>query len=454
MKTKNQYIIGSLFFSLLFFCFFSCADYLDLKPNRSLVVASELKDLQALLDNSSVMNFFTCGVGEASADNYYLTEQDWSAQDDAIRNLYTWEAEIFYDRALNAWLNHYRVVYYSNFILETLNNIERVERNERDWDQIKGSSLFFRAFNFFSLVSTFGKAYDKATAGEDLGIPLRMTSDFNVPSVRSNLEDSYERIIEDLTEAISLLPEKSVHSLRPSKIASYALLSRVYLAMRNYELANKYAEKCLEIGGGLMDFNNIEDSTYPIPPFNSEVLFSTGGSVISASRMKIDTNLFKLYEDNDLRKTIFFAINPDGYSYRYKGSYNGANSFTGLAMDEVYLNKAECLVRLGKYEKGMETLNQLLVKRYRGYNGVFVGIVAKDENQALKVVLDERRKELVFRDIRWIDIKRLNKEIGNEITIQRNLNGEIFQLLPNDNRYALPLPEKVIEMSSMPQNNR
>lgn len=456
-KTTNQFKLRAWVLSFLTFCFFSCNNYLDVKPNKSLVIASELKDLQALLDNSSVMNFFTTGLGEASADNFYLSINDWNIQDDAIRNLYVWGDEIFYDRFLNAWLSQYTVVYTSNYILETLLNIEQTDVNKNDWNQIKGSSLFFRAFNFYNLLIAFSNAYDAETAENDLGIPLRLTSDFNVPSVRSNVEDSYQQIIDDLNDAIVLLPDKSIHPLRPSKIAAYALLSRVYMAMRNYELADKYAMECLKIDDYLLDYNELNSSqTYPISAFNKEVLFAAGGTVISISRMKIDTNLYALYEDSDLRKTIFFTLNNDGFSYKYKGSYNGnvQTSFTGLALDEVYLNRAECLVRLGQYQKGMEILNRLLIKRYKNINSEFLDLIASDTKDALAIILRERRKQLVIRDIRWMDIKRLNKEPGNDIIIKRNLNGETFQLLPNEARYALPLPAAVLELSGMPQNPR
>lgn len=458
MKTKtiNPLKARNYFLVFFIFCFFSCKEYLDVKPSKSLVIASELKDLQAILDNSSSMNFFATALGEASSDNFYLTDADWNALDDGVRNMYAWGEEIFYDKSSSPWLYYYKAIYYSNFILETLNGIEQTELNKKEWNQIKGSALFFRAFNFYSLVVTFGKAYDAEAAKSDFGIPLRLTSDFNIPSVRANVEDSYQQVVNDLNEAIALLPDRSAHPLRPSKIAVYALFSRIYMAIRNYELANKYAVECLKMDDSLMDYNEVNSSeTYPIPMFNDEVLFSTGGTVISLSRMKIDSNLYDSYENLDLRKTIFFALNSDGYSYKFKGSYNNsANPFTGLALDEVYLNRAECLVRFDQYKDGMDVLNRLLIKRYKNTNDGFVELVAENTADALKIILRERRKELVFRDIRWMDIKRLNKEPGNEITLQRKLNGKVLKLLPNDNRYALPLPATVIDLSGMPQNPR
>ncbi|HEY0177744.1 MAG TPA: RagB/SusD family nutrient uptake outer membrane protein, partial [Pedobacter sp.] len=71
----------------------------------------------------------------------------------------------------------------------------------------------------------------------------------------------------------------------------------------------------------------------------------------------------------------------------------------------------------------------------------------------LRIVLQERRKELIMRGIRWMDIKRLNKE-GANITLTRKLNGNVYTLPANDLRFALPIPDDVIAFSGMKQNLR
>lgn len=52
-----------------------------------------------------------------------------------------------------------------------------------------------------------------------------------------------------------------------------------------------------------------------------------------------------------------------------------------------------------------------------------------------------------------MDIKRLNKE-GANITLTRTLNNSVYELLPNDLRSALPIPEDIISLSGMEQNRR
>jgi hypothetical protein len=64
--------------------------------------------------------------------------------------------------------------------------------------------------------------------------------------------------------------------------------------------------------------------------------------------------------------------------------------------------------------------------------------LTKDE--ALKKVLIERRKELVWRaGLRWDDIRRLNKE-GANISLRRKLGNETYVLKAGSPQFAFPIP--------------
>lgn len=58
-----------------------------------------------------------------------------------------------------------------------------------------------------------------------------------------------------------------------------------------------------------------------------------------------------------------------------------------------------------------------------------------------------------MRGLRWMDLKRLNKDSAN-IILTRQVNGQTYTLQPNDLRYALPLPEDIIQITGMQQNPR
>ena len=89
----------------------------------------------------------------------------------------------------------------------------------------------------------------------------------------------------------------------------------------------------------------------------------------------------------------------------------------------------------------------------RGIGGLPGPVIAFDDEDALDKILIERRKQLLMRDLRWMDIKRLNKE-GANISLRRTVNGITYSLQPNDNKFALPLPETIIRISGMTQNPR
>ena len=125
--------------------------------------------------------------------------------------------------------------------------------------------------------------------------------------------------------------------------------------------------------------------------------------------------------------------------------------FGGLATDEVYLIKAECLARKGQVSESISVLNQLLIKRWK--TGTFIPLTAINAQDALSKILTERRKELVFRGIRWTDLKRLNRENAN-ISLTRTLNGQTFTLLPNELRYVFPIPDDELSQSNIQQNPR
>ena len=160
-------------------------------------------------------------------------------------------------------------------------------------------------------------------------------------------------------------------------------------------------------------------------------------------------NVYDSFDDNDLRKIAFFKKNTDG-TYRFKGYYGGNNgALTGIATDEVQLIKAECLVRKNRALEGIEILNMLIVKKW-DKNKHFIPFTTLD---GLNAVLRERRKELMMRGLRWMDIKRLNKE-GANISLTRTVNNKVYTLPANDLRFALPIPDDVIAMSGMAQNLR
>jgi starch-binding outer membrane protein, SusD/RagB family len=433
----------------------SCKKYLDKKPDKSLTVPSSVQDLQSLLDYSNKLNTGSTSYGEISADNYYVPDSaTWQSLAYDQRIGYIWESDLFNTGESNDWSSSYTIVYYSNVVLDELNKESFTAGTQQQRDNIKGQALFFRACSFYNLLPLFAKPYSLDSSSHDWGIALRLTSDFNIPSKRATVKQSFEQLISDAKQAAALLDTTSLVKTRPCKTAAYALLARTYLYMSEYASALLYADSALALQPALLDYKTLNASAArPIPVFNAEVIFhSTYGTTnLLNVYAKVDTNLYRSYQQPDLRRTVFFSTAPDG-TRAFKGSYDGsARLFNGLATDELYLIRAECYARAGNTAEAMNNLNTLMSKRW---SGAFTPFMASDPNQALQLILAERRKELLFRNIRWSDLKRLNKEPQFEVTIKRKIGTKEYFLAPNDLRYQLPLPVAVIQQTGMPQNPR
>ena len=439
-------------------------EWLDIKPNKSDVTPSTIENYQALLDASDgPLNSSTPGIGLVGMDNYYITSATYNAAGTfAERNGHIWAADIWQGANASDWNDMYAAIAVTNIVLDGIKSIPRTTNNASAFDNVQGSAYFHRAFCYYQLAQLFMKPYDPATANSDPGLPLRINSDINSIVQRSSVSDTYDQMTNDLQAAESLVPDRPVYQTRPSKQAVYGLLAKIYLHKGNYTLAALNANKSLLISEKLVDFNTLSTSaTKPMPvfPTHPEIFFYTTATNYgilspSSSRCIVDSELIKSYAANDLRKTLFFTTpNATGQSF-FKGQYSGSNSaFSGLANNEMLLIFAESQARLQQVTEAMATLNKLLIKRWK--TGTFVSLTATSAQDALKKIVDEKRKELPFTGSnRWEELRRLNREPVFAKTLIRNVNNLSYQLAPNDIRYTLPIPDQEIRLTGMVQNPR
>ncbi|RQP18555.1 MAG: RagB/SusD family nutrient uptake outer membrane protein [Parapedobacter sp.] len=451
MKTKNTGY-GAKLLALLLFA--GCQDYLDLKPDKKMVVPHTAEDCRALLDDYDTMNTGYPNLGEGASDNLLLKDADWEAlRNPEDRGLYTWESGT--PPMVNQWSNPFRVVFNANLILKVLDELP----GTADIRQMQGEALFFRAYAFHSLASHFIPPYQAATQGKAQGLPLRLTPEVDIAPGRGTVKETYDRIVADLERAVDLLPDKTPLPSRPNRVAALGMLARVYLAMGLYDEAGDFADRCLQLKPDLMDYSTLSaTSTTPVSRFNSEVIFqsvASSGALFGTSVCRVDTMLYRSFEEDDLRKRVFFRINSDGYA-TFKGNYDGrfnSTQFTGLTTAEMYLTRAEANARSGKIDAAMDDLNTLLMSRWNK-SAAFDEKNAWNTLSALKIILTERRKELVFRGLRWSDLRRLNTESAFQQLLVREIGGTTYRLPPGDPRYTFLIPNEVIARTNMEQNER
>lgn len=471
MKRHYQgYLIIFTLYSLIASC---SKEWLNEKPDLSLAIPTKISDYQAILDNTSneskyniPFNNYQSSLDEVFVGDYNLDDAMLQSITVTERSAYMWEKNVFASSTNSAeWDWPYRRILSTNVIMEGLSAIKPKNSNEQsEWNNVMGAALFFRASSHYNIAQLFSPPYDSKNSMNTLGIPLRLKSELLEKSVRATTEQVYNQITGDLLASVDYLPvskpSNNVYKMRPTKAAAHGMLARIYLSMEKYDSALIHSEACLQLHDDLMNFATDCDTLSmftPILQFNSEVIFYNllnNYSALSPLQTTVAPSLFEMYnDDNDLRRKTFFDY-IIGTEPSYKGSYWGfiLPYFSGLATDEIYLIKAECLARKGMIEDAMKCLNQLLITRWRP--GTYVEMTAQNPNDALDKILAERRKELCFRGLRWADLRRLNKDQRLATTLKRTINGVEYSLPPNDLRYVFLIPSSVIEMSGIQQNPR
>ena len=435
---------------------------LDQKSDATLAVPSTIGDYQALLDgieggaiNNAPGLYSFRTLGDYLADEVYVTDNNyasWFAGSPFITGVLEWNKGMFSSLTqVLEWDKQYQVVLNANIAIEGVNAITHTSSNQIAWNNVMGMALFIRGQMFYNLAQFWARPYNVATAGSDVGIVMRLSSDPNPASVRSNVQQTYAQILSDLKASVSLLPNTSqentqVSKVRPSKAAAYGMLSRVCLAMGDSVDVGLYADSALQLYSTLMDYNTVPY----ISNFNAETVYTSidGSGTVGSTfgPWTVDSSFVNLYDNNDLRKTLFFTNNAFVGGYAFIGDYTGNYSFTGIAVDELYLLRAESYARQGNINAAMSDLNTLLVKRY--VTGTFTPRTATSASDALGQVLTERRKELLMRGERWTDLRRLNTDPRFATTLTRSLLGVTYTLPPNDDRYTLQVPDYVIAASN------
>lgn len=431
----------------------SCSDFLDIKPDKKLAVPTTSDDLRALLNYVATVNHsFAAGLGEVGSDNFYVTDSDWEAIPDELeRNSYVWASTPV---ALGYWVVPYNRILTANTVLELSGEVEY--NTEELKNETEGTAYFTRGLSFYDLSQVFSPPYDNRIADERLGIPIRLSSDVNAPSAKSSLAELYGQIISDLQKASHLLhPVKRQYPTQPSKAAAYAALSRVYLAKRDYDLAGFYADSCLQLYSQLMDYNELEEiKPYIVDKFNEEVIYYAeirGNSYLNDSRATVDSALYRSFDDEDIRKQLYFRTNVRNDGVNFVGDFSqntGSAKFCGMTTAEVVLTRMECLIRTGDTQEAVTLLRRFLEHRYR--TGSVPAVDQHNSEELLAMVLLERRKELMFRGLRWSDIRRLSFDAAHEVHLRRNLAGKYYELTPLEQRtFAYGLPQEVLERSDL-----
>ena len=458
-------------FVLLTMTTVGCDNYIDITPKGAVTVDSAQQYYELI---ATPMRAYYPSSFILLSDDQWVKESEIlgfeSISADGINFTFNEKADRTILPDNNLYENIYSFILRSNLVID---NVDKGQGSQELKTLAKAEARTFRAFDHFLAVNTFAKAYNPETAASDGGVCIMDRYDLEATPVKSTVAEVYNFIINELEQAVPLLEENPVNIYHPNRAFGYALLAKVYLFHRDWAKAQEAAEQSLKLNSQLADYNLINDAggTARYKNFakdgNPEVLsyhwmagWGSGEQVCLYHYGMISPELKSLFESNDLRYSLFLRDTGTSITSWFDSGSGAAiwtpaitnlDRFTymsvGLRTAEVYLIMAEALARQNNLTEAANYVSQLRDKRIKGGNGHVDAPATQVE--MVKMIIDERRKELLFGFNRFFDLKRLNIEPAYQKTITRvfpvlNISEahpqQTYTLKPDSRLYVIPFP--------------
>ena len=481
MRKRDLLIAGLCCFLLI-----SCDKFLELTPRDQKVVSTveDYRDIMAsymrLLKtpNPTQENVFgvdafafpsfdvatNLGVytGETNlttnSSSYY--DKNKGAYTNEGKNMLTW-----LKTDSEAWYRYYTFLGPINLIISGVATAEGSDEDLRN--RVKGEALVWRAFAYFKLLQYYAPYKD-----DTYGVPVYLTPEQDIGTAmpeRKTQREVFARIFGDCWEALDLLDRtaSSEWNCAWRNDFIHAMMASIYSwrAMSGAAEANDWtnAEKCAtEAMKGrilsntademkeLFNCNNVSSETslesdefyFRIIDGTNRQLFDFVNAYYESylggvSDGRVNQVYYSKFKDGDIRKIAWF--NETG---THSDKYNLTGAFGGgclmlFRLAEMYLIKAEALLRQGKTGEARNVLMEFCTARYNGEISL-----PSDAETLLQEILDERLREFYMEnDFRWLDMKRLG------IRLERYVGGERAVLEPDDFRYCFPIPARELRLN-------
>lgn len=389
----------------------------------------------------------------------------------------------------------YTVIGRCNFLLDNAENMRKKMTDDDALDRLDvycGEAYFARALAYSELIKQFCKAYESdVDAQNELGVVLRTHYYSDEPIKRASLYDSYQQVLSDLElaeKALALGDDYDIavdgymyNSTYFNEYTVCALRARIALYMKKYDEAIKYSTKVIDSGHYfLSSATQLYDSQYSYYQYmwtsdnSTEVIWKIGftstsyGGALGQVFFNYDYNSMKpdyvpaqwvlsLYDSNDLRYSTFFQTFTTGHTHgltwpllaKYwgnEGLYNEAQLLhvsmpKVFRLSEQYLIRAEAYVMNEDFAKAGKDITTLRKARYSTYGAS----TAISKDNAMKIVEEERVKELFMEGFRLMDLKRWHKGFERTPQEQSLENGSSLVVEKDDPLFVWPIPQHEIE---------
>lgn len=374
MKTKN--IVFALICAGLFGTS-SCSDFLEESPRAQATFSDFYQNEAQALEN--VTTLYRMGapvrygvatsayIGPTASINSFLTgyfSNDYEGQELISmysRQLTRQENIRIVSNTMNSiWADSYRAINVANGAIQHIPNISMPENTQR---RLIAEAKFFRAFNYFYLVKTFGAIPFPTEPYESLD---------NLFLPRTPEEQIYALMEEDLQEAVEVLPDAlfTNNGFRLTKHVAAMTLANVYLQQGKYDEASTYIREVtnsahtlaqhddLALGSAYNKLRTEDDLAETIYSYEfNESISNSGrwpGYAFSSSATAVfgtyaifervygpNNRFLNVYEEEDLR------IQPNQfYHWEYTNPDNG-RTWQSSAAGIWYYHDEEAVLRTG-----------------------------------------------------------------------------------------------------------
>lgn len=389
----------------------------------------------------------------------------------------------------------YRVIGRCNFYLDQVDKLRSSMTDDEDikyLDFYTGEVYCARALAYSELLKCYCKAYDPATAENELGVVLADTYFGQKPAARASLKDSYDFVISDLKKAQELLDEENDGFDAPyfTKAAAHAIHARTALYMQDWDSAIEHSTVLIDSDAfalasargyvsstqTYLDYLWTNDSSYENIWRIGYTTTSYGGAQGSVF-LNFTTDFYYYYPDyvpaqwvldlygaGDARYNAYFANLQTGYPHqlvwpllvKYYGNealmqnliYH-VNMPKPLRLAEQYLIRAEAYCQKGAFAQASADLSALRESRYTSG-----GTISVNAGNWLETISDERVRELYMEGFRLHDLKRWGKGFERTPQSQTQSEGSSLKIEAGNPLFVWPIPNhEIVSPDSQIQPN-